>query len=199
MRLRGVSRVNLRGTAALRRSGLRGVVYRKCAVRLRGRVAGGGWLGVGAQWPGSKLYSGQLSVAPDAQLVVNGGMTLYTGCRVIVDSGARLTLGSGYANTGLRISCFRDVTIGEEVAIAEDVLIRDSDSHEVAGSARESTAPVHIGDHVWIGARATILKGVTIGDGAIVAACSVVTRDVPARALVAGVPATVKRTEVAWS
>ena len=59
-------------------------------------------------------------------------------------------------------------------------------------------APVTIGDRVWIGCRATVLKGVTIGDGAVVAACSVVTRDVPPRALVAGNPARVVREDVTW-
>jgi acetyltransferase-like isoleucine patch superfamily enzyme len=55
------------------------------------------------------------------------------------------------------------------------------------------------GNHVWIGMRAMILKGVTIGDGAVVAAGAVVTRDVPARALVGGVPARVLRNDVEWA
>jgi maltose O-acetyltransferase len=53
--------------------------------------------------------------------------------------------------------------------------------------------PICVGKGVWVGARATILPGVTIGDGAVVAAGSVVTKDVPANCLVAGVPAVVKR------
>jgi acetyltransferase-like isoleucine patch superfamily enzyme len=54
-------------------------------------------------------------------------------------------------------------------------------------------APIRVGDGVWIGARAILLPGVTVGAGAIVAAGAVVTRDVPADTLVAGVPAQVKR------
>ena len=55
-------------------------------------------------------------------------------------------------------------------------------------------APIHIGKQVWIGANATILPGVTVGDGAVIAAGAVVTRDVPERAVVAGVPARVVKT-----
>jgi acetyltransferase-like isoleucine patch superfamily enzyme len=51
------------------------------------------------------------------------------------------------------------------------------------------TAPIHIGDNVWIGAKATITRGVTIGDNAVVGANSVVTGDVPADAVYAGAPA----------
>lgn len=200
MDLGKLKQVSLTGTTALRRSGLRGVAYRGCRIAFRGETAGDGWLGAGAQWPGSSLYlPGQVSVAAGGKLIVNGGMTLYTGCRVVVDPGGELTLGSGYANTCLRISCFLEVTIGDEVAIAEDVMIRDSDNHQVGGGSRRSSAPVRIGDHVWVGSRATILKGVTVGDGAIIGAGAVVTRDVPARSLVAGVPATVKRVDVEWT
>jgi acetyltransferase-like isoleucine patch superfamily enzyme len=49
--------------------------------------------------------------------------------------------------------------------------------------------PVHIGDNVWLGDHATVLKGVTIGDNSVVAARAVVTRDVPANVIVAGNPA----------
>ena len=62
----------------------------------------------------------------------------------------------------------------------------------------QKSAPIMIGDHVWIGFGATILGGVTIGDGAIVAAGAVVTKDVPPKALVGGVPAKVLRSDIEW-
>jgi acetyltransferase-like isoleucine patch superfamily enzyme len=68
----------------------------------------------------------------------------------------------------------------------------DSDYHDLNDhSLPGKSSPVKIGDNVWLGARATVLKGVTIGDGAVVAAGALVTRDVPSRTVVAGVPARV--------
>ena len=84
------------------------------------------------------------------------------------------------------------VTVGRDCQIGWDAIITDSDQHARAGLG-EATRPVVLGDRVWVGARAVILKGVTVGDGAVIAAGSVVTRDVPANTLVAGQPARVVR------
>lgn len=64
---------------------------------------------------------------------------------------------------------------------------------------QKKTKPVKIGNHVWIGTRVTILKGVNIGDGAVIAAGSVITKDIPAGSLAAGVPAKIIRDKVIWS
>ena len=58
--------------------------------------------------------------------------------------------------------------------------------------------PIDIGNHVWIGSKANILKGIKIGEGAIVASGAVVTKDVPEHSLVAGDPAKVIRQNVEW-
>lgn len=91
------------------------------------------------------------------------------------------------------------VTLGENVGIASRAHIADSDGHPADLRRRieheplglDDIHPVTIGDHVWIGRGAQVLKGVTIGHGAVVAAGSVVTSDVPAGALAMGVPARV--------
>ena len=122
---------------------------------------------------------------------------LITGFNVFVGPGAKLSLGSGYANHDLKLECFKEIQIGQDVAIAYHVTISDSDRHQLSGQS-ENPSPIFIGNHVWIGARAIILKGVHIGDGAVVAAGAVVTQDVPAKALVAGVPAKIIRRDVEW-
>jgi acetyltransferase-like isoleucine patch superfamily enzyme len=115
---------------------------------------------------------------------------LYAGVRIEVGKGAELRIGNGtYLNRNTLIVCNRAVSIGRDCAIAWDVVIMDSDGgHEVPGRPNPDK-PVVIGDRVWIGCRSLLLKGVTIGDDCIIAAGSVVTKDVPARAIVGGVPA----------
>src|SRR5205814_260457 len=102
-----------------------------------------------------------------------------------------------FINRATSIVAFERVTIGSECAIADEVRIADGDYHRI--DDRPLRAPVAIGDRVWIGLRAIVLKGVTIGDGAVVAASAVVTRDVPPATLVAGVPARVVREGVSWA
>ena len=89
------------------------------------------------------------------------------------------------------------VKIGNNVNIAWDCNILDRDYHAFE-SDNEVIKPVVIEDSVWIGARSIILKGVTIAEGAVVAAGSVVTHDVPERCLVAGNPAKVIKENVTW-
>lgn len=113
------------------------------------------------------------------------------------EAGARIEIGSGsFLNYRTEVIAHDCVTIGERSLLAWDVQVVDSDSHPVDG--RPHTAPIRIGDRVWVGCRSTVLKGVTIGDGAVVAAGSVVVSDVPARALVGGNPARVLREDVSW-
>jgi acetyltransferase-like isoleucine patch superfamily enzyme len=186
------------GTIRSWRSGCPVRVHRGTRVRLAGApVTGAGKLWLGCQWPGVPAHPGHF-VVRGGRVRVAGPMRIYSGLQVTVNEGARLDLGSGYINTGVRLNCFARITIGDGVAIGEDVTIRDSDNHVVNDGA-SGAAPIVVEDGVWIGSRAMILKGVRIGAGAIVAAGAVVVRDVAPGTMVAGVPATRRKLGVVWA
>ena len=154
-------------------------------------------LELGASWHGT-YYPGEAWFHPTATLETTGRFVFHSGMRLSVNEDARLSLGSGYANHGVNLHCFHEITIGHGVFIAEGVHIRDSDNHQIV-DGRPMSAPIHIEDHVWIGINAIILKGVTIGEGSVVAAGAVVTRDVPPQTMVAGVPAQFLKAPIIWN
>lgn len=139
-----------------------------------------------------------LLLRENSKIIVNGSFSIYSGSRIHINRGATLILGSGYINNNLNLSCFDRIEIGNNVAIAENLCIRDSDNHHILDSAHIKTKPIAIGNHVWIGMNVTILKGVTIGDGAIIAAGSLVNKDIPPMCLAGGVPARVIKHDVSW-
>jgi acetyltransferase-like isoleucine patch superfamily enzyme len=105
----------------------------------------------------------------------------------------RIRIGNGvFINAGVVVYSEVAVTIGDDVALANEVYVMDTSSHGMEG--REPyAAPVSIGAGTWVGARAIILPGVTIGSRVVVGAGAVVTKDVPDEVLVAGNPAKVVR------
>ena len=140
-----------------------------------------------------------LAITENGSLTVKNNFKIYTGAEIYVNKNASLVLGSGYINNHVNIHCFEKIEIAENVAIADHVTIRDSDSHLFNGKpVHLMTQPIFIGNHVWIGTSAIILKGVTIGDGAVIAAGAVVTKNIPAGCLAAGVPARVIQKKITW-
>lgn len=99
------------------------------------------------------------------------------------------------------INCQTSVSIGTHCAISWDIEILDADMHTIVsedGQALPNRAPVVIEDRVWIGTRALILKGVTIGHDSIVAAGAVVVHSIPPHSICAGNPAKVIRQVQGW-
>jgi acetyltransferase-like isoleucine patch superfamily enzyme len=164
------------------------VPHRRSRLRVKGAVTGDGTLQFGVQWPGRFHRESHLVVRRRGTLHIEGDFSIYSGATVTIGEGATLTLGSGYINGDASISCFVDVRFGKGVAVGPELMLIDDDRHQLSGT-RGTAGPIVIGDHVWLGSRVTVLKGVTIGDGAIIAAGSVVTKDVPAGELWGGVPA----------
>jgi acetyltransferase-like isoleucine patch superfamily enzyme len=135
------------------------------------------------------LSGGNLQIGP--KCVVDRSATIE--CRGTLVIGSRTVFGH-HATIGVRDS----VRIGSNCLIAEMVSIRDHDhgfyDMSLPMVQQEAlTAPVVIEDDVWIGSKATIVRGVRIGRGAIVGANAVVTHDVPPGAIVGGIPARVIR------
>ncbi|MCB2080631.1 MAG: acyltransferase [Novosphingobium sp.] len=134
-----------------------------------------------------------LRISDGGSLVLGNETQIDRQCCLIAKYG-RLGIGrGGFVGQGSVIVARESITIGDDVLIGEYVTIRDQD-HRFGGpeaTARNGfeTAPIVIGNNVWIGAKATITKGVTIGDNSVIGANSVVTRDIPANVVAAGVPA----------
>jgi acetyltransferase-like isoleucine patch superfamily enzyme len=148
-------------------------------------------------WFSRKLTRHGITVVtgrPVPRVINEGGEILtkncqfYAGVRFEVGKGATVEIGNGtYLNRNTLVHAGRLVKIGKDCKISWDVIIMDEDGHPAAGY--EYAKPVIIGDDVWIGCRSIVLKGVTIGKGAVIAAGSVVTKDIPAGAVAAGIPA----------
>ena len=142
------------------------------------------------------------------RLLVEDGATLCFGSGhsyfkydsdIQVFKGAKLLIGSAATNIGLNIVCSDLIQIGDDVHIGRDVWIRDNNGgHTVIIKGYKDKAPVIIGDHVWICSNVNITKGVTIGEGAIISANSVVTTNIPAHCIASGNPAKVIAENIIW-
>lgn len=117
-------------------------------------------------------------------------------CELVAQPGGALEIGDNvFINYGVSLSAHRHIRIGNRCQIGNWSILMDNDYHSTADAHKPSdSAPIILEDDVWLGARVIVLKGVTIGHGAVIGAGSVVTRDVPPRSLAVGAPARVVRT-----
>ena len=149
------------------------------------------------QVKGSKKET-RLLLEENAKMTVNDSFDMCAGSYIRVIKGGHLILHGGFINENVQITCGDTIEIGKGCAIGRDVVIRSFDGHTIEQEGYNISEPIVIEDHVWIGQGAQVLKGVRIGKGAIVAAGAVVTKDVPAHAVVGGVPAKVIKENVKW-
>lgn len=163
----------------------------------------------GARFAGSSRFEGRpvISLAPNSRMVFGEAIRLNSSTRSnplgcfqpcvlrTLAPGAELILANQVGMSGTVICAGKSIQIGQGTIIGSGAMIFDNDFHALdaeAGWRDEHVAgarPIVIGAQVFIGARAIILKGVRVGDRAVVGAGAVVTRDVPAGALAAGNPA----------
>ena len=143
------------------------------------------------------FWRGRLQLDARGSISIGDDLKAYAApipARISAGPEGSVELGNGvFVNYGVEIYAARSVTIGDNVHIADLAAIYDTDFHQLEEGAEVRVAAVKIGADAWIGRQAIVLPGVTIGDHAVVAAGSIVTKDVPARTLVAGNPASVKR------
>jgi maltose O-acetyltransferase len=146
---------------------------------------------VGNRWRAAAFRLAGFSIGAGT---IIGGVPAITGPRALHE---RLTIGKqGWINFGCIFDLGDQLIIGDRVDMGHEVLIITT-THEINSQYRRAgatvTKPVIIENGVWLGARCTILPGITVGEGAIVAAGAVVTKDVPPNTIVGGVPAAVIR------
>lgn len=127
-----------------------------------------------------------------AELTINGCVNVTSRATLQVQKDARLAMGRAYINHEAAIIIGGDCTIGDGILISRCVKIFDSDFHKVLdedGNQTNMPKPMKIGDHVWIGLGASILRGSQIGDGAVISAGAVVMGKIRAGTCAIGNPA----------
>jgi acetyltransferase-like isoleucine patch superfamily enzyme len=151
-----------------------------------------------ARLPLSVRLAGRIRLTAGGQIEFGQGVSLVGNIvpiEIFSHEGARISIGDHtFINYGSSISAHKQVKIGHHCLLGQYTLIFDNQEHGVDHrDVVPPSAPVTIGDHVWIGSMVTILPGVSIGHHAAVGAGSVVTKDIPANCLAVGNPARVVR------
>lgn len=149
--------------------------------------------------PATTRFDGGIDASPGCRVTLGEHVRFGRGVWLETGNEGRITIGNHVrVNAGTFVVSHASITIGDDVLIGEYVALRDGNhgtaDPEKAGPMREQpidATPIVIGNGAWIGRGAVVLKGVTIGREAVVAGNAVVTKDVPAGAVVAGVPAKV--------
>jgi acetyltransferase-like isoleucine patch superfamily enzyme len=148
--------------------------------------------------PASVVCEGPVELHGTRQVRLGRNLYLYPGQYWETRETGQLDIGDDVVlSRGVHLVAYASVSLGAGTMVGEYASVRDANHRRGDGDIRHSghdARPVSIGRQVWIGRGACVLAGVRIGDGAVVAANAVVTRDVPAGAVVAGVPARPIRT-----
>jgi acetyltransferase-like isoleucine patch superfamily enzyme len=181
----------------MRRHGMLNAKYGRLAVR---------WAWLKLRWRGRLQTDGLCFVGPGVKLEIGRTAVIRLGRWSWIGHGTKIRAHEGEVEIGAKtvlgqectISSFQHVAIGRECIVADRVMLIDFD-HGVVETERPIRLQgiykrdVNVGSNCWIGYGACILRGVTIGDNAIIGTSTVVTRDLPANAVAGGVPARILR------
>jgi acetyltransferase-like isoleucine patch superfamily enzyme len=146
---------------------------------------------------GPVFYDGMPKLTVHGRILAGAGLHIYSAPiqpQLTVEEGAELRMGDGVGiNNGVNIYSVRSIEIGDGAMVGPMVSIYDTNFHPIDEGKATKKAPVKIGRNVWLGHSVVVLPGVEIGDHSVVAAGSIVARDVPPRSVAGGNPATVLR------
>lgn len=147
-------------------------------------------------WP--RLF-GRVMVKNHGRITIGERLLMYGGTvrgELVTAPGGIIEIGNQvFINYGVSISAHTLVKIGNRCQIGNYSLLMDNDYHRIGDKTMLGhSTPIILQDDVWLGARVIVLKGVTIGQGAVIGAGSVVTRDIPPRSVAVGQPARVVKT-----
>jgi len=159
------------------------------------------WLWLKLRWRGRLVTDGLAFVCPDVTFEIGKGAKVHLGRWAWIGHGTKIRAHEGEVHIGAKtvmgqectISAFQHVSIGRECIVADRVMLIDFDHGvvEVERPIRQQgiyKRDVRVGNNVWIGYGASFLRGVSVGDNSVVGTYTVVNKDVPANAVVAGVP-----------
>jgi len=159
---------------------------------LRARISGAESFGTHADMRGKVSLDLRGRAVFGSNFAANGRAGMVS---IKVGRDGTLIVGDGVSmSASVTIEAWHEVRIGNDVMMAPLVSIIDDNRHEVEPGAAGFKGPVVIGNNVWLTRNVAVLPGVSIGDGCVIAANSVVSKDIPAHSLAAGAPARVLRT-----
>lgn len=155
---------------------------------------------INANKPSGSCAEAYVTLRKNARLFVHGMTQLNYRATIEVHENAEIDIGSAYINSDAVILAAESIHIGHRCLISRMVYIYDADHHDIVntdGKVINPPRPVDVGDHVWIGLQSLLLRGSKIGDGAVIAANSLVGGKIKAGTMASGNPAR-SYSEIIW-
>ena len=135
-----------------------------------------------------------LNITNNGVMIFNGTAHIGNGSKIHIFKNAQLTVGDNFAiSASSQINCYNKIVFGRDIQFSWDCLTMDSDTHSIFdenGNLMNKSREIVVGDKVWIGCRATILKGAIIPSNTVIGACSLVSgRNYESNSIIVGNPA----------
>ncbi len=136
------------------------------------------------------FYERTLWEGAGGMVVFKGKAEIGRGCKLSVGHKATLTLGEYFSASGKsEIICHKEITFGHHCLLSWDILVMDTDFHDIIdedGRVINPPKPITVGNHVWVGCKVTILKGVSVAENCVISANSTITRSVDEKNCIIG-------------